>query len=212
MSRAPAPAAALAPLSFALEPAILDAETREAIEELNSLQFAAVESAEDATEAAELLREIVRKKDVFSAMLNGLIKPVEQRVKDFKALFKPGLEARAASEAKVKALLGAFQLKQEAERRRLLAEATKAAQERKPAALSTALIAAQAVSPGKLEGVAVRSIWTAEIFNPAIVPCEWRVPDEKRINAHARNTPADREPEPVPGVRFVLDAQVSARR
>ncbi len=201
----------LAPLTFDIQPAMLATETAEAIDELNSLQDATVDSDDDAAEAAALLREIVRKKDVFSALRDGLLKPVKRRVTDFAALFKPALDARTASEVKLKRLLADFTLGKQAEQRKQLAAAAEAAQARQPEAMSTALIAAHEAAPSKLEGVGVRSKWVVKRIAEDLLPDEYWTPDVKKIEAVAREASPDDRPV-IPGVVFELDATVSARR
>jgi hypothetical protein len=202
----------LAPVAIALDPLAIDRATTDAIAELNALQEATIDDDADLTAAAEKLREIVRDKDIAAAMLGSVVKPLEQAKKAVNAIFKTWIDTKTASEVKVKRLIADFQLAQQAEQRRQLAAAAKAAQERKPAELTTALVAASDAAPSRLEGVSVKPKWVARIKSPDLVPYEWCTPDVKRIDAHARETPTDRPPEPIAGVIFELDATVTARR
>jgi hypothetical protein len=63
----------------------------------------------------------------------------------------------------------------------------------------------------KPSGASTREVWEAEIIDASAVPREWCLPDEKRIAALARTTPADTEPVQIPGVRYVRKAVVVGR-
>jgi hypothetical protein len=78
--------------------------------------------------------------------------------------------------------------------------------------MTAALAATSAVVTEAPKGTSVREVWTAEIFNAAIVPCSYHVVDENRIQAEARATPANQEPAPIPGVRFFKRAETTMRR
>lgn len=212
MTRAIVKAAPLAPITITFDPLAVDAANAAAIEELNGLQGASIDTDAEAAEAAELLRDVVREKDAIASMRDKLLRPVEALKKAVNDLFKPAYGARAASEEKIKSLIKAFQLAKLAEQRKQLAAASQAASARQPEAMSTALIAAHDAAPAKLDGVGFRPKWVARIKSPDLVPYEWCTPDVKRIDEHARKTPVDDEPTPIPGVLFERDASVSARR
>lgn len=98
---------------------------------------------------------------------------------------------------------------------RLAAEAHTAAQLGAPGAhevMSQALAATSAVVTAAPQGTSVREVWTAEVFNPSIVPCSYHVVDLARIQAEARATPSNVEPAPIAGVRFVKRAETTMRR
>lgn len=63
----------------------------------------------------------------------------------------------------------------------------------------------------KAKGASTREVWRAEIVDMAAVPREWCVPDDARIRAMARGTPAAAEPTPIPGVAFIRDSVVVGR-
>ena len=67
---------------------------------------------------------------------------------------------------------------------------------------------AQASAPA---GTSMRQVWKAQVTDPAAVPREFCVPDEKRINQIARETPAGARPPAIPGVHFYLDTQTTVR-
>lgn len=192
-------------------PLAVQAAKVEAIEQLTSLQKATIDNDDEAAEGAALLRQTVDERKQIEAMQAGLLQPLNAAVKAVKALFQPALQAKAASEAKLRELVGGYQLARAAEQRRLLNEAAKAAQQREPAALTTALAAATAAEPEKLAGVGFREVWAVRRIAADLVPYEWCVPDEARIRKHARETPIDSEPSPIPGVLFERVASTTVR-
>lgn len=201
------------PVTITFDPLAVESATAAAIEELNALQDVAIESDEDEAEAAAVLRDIVREKDAIEALLARWLAPVKAQENQIKAAFKPALDAKVASERKLKDLIGAWQLAKKAERRKALAAATAAAQARNPEAIATALVAASAAAPRKLEGVGVRAVWKVKRIAEDLLTREWLCPDEKKIAAYARAFDPDKDPNgTVPGVVFELDASVSAKR
>jgi chromosome segregation ATPase len=213
-----APLAPYQPPSITIDHKALQTRAAAAIAELNSLQGATIETPEDAREAAELLRTIVRDKDKITEQIEWLCLPlkeakraIENKAKEIKALFKAEAEAKAGSEALVKRLLGAYHTAQQAEQRRQMQAAAQAAQERKPEALTTALVAAQGAAPPRLDGVSIRPKWVVKRIAEDLLPDEYWTPDRAKIEAVAKAaTPED--PPIIPGVIFELDATVSARR
>lgn len=202
-----------APVTIAYDPLAATKATTEAIEYLNALQGVTIESDADAAEAAEELRNVVRQKDLAAALREEWLAPAKAMVTRVNAGFKPALDAWSAAEAKLKDLLGKFQLAKAAEQRRLLAEAAAAASARQPEAIATALTAAHTAAPKKLEGVGVRAVWKVKRIAADLLPREWLCPDEKKIAAYARGFDPEGDPNgTVPGVIFELDATVTAKR
>jgi len=61
----------------------------------------------------------------------------------------------------------------------------------------------------KIAGQSVRVTWKASVVDPASVPRDWCIPDQKRLDAHARAT---RGAVPVRGVQFVPIETTAQRR
>lgn len=203
------------PVRIAFNPLAVETAKAAAIEQLNDLQGATIDNDDELDQFSALLVDTVAERKLIERMREEVLAPVKAALKavtsTVDALFKPSLQAKEASERKLRELVGTYQQAKAAEQRRLIAEASAAARDRKPEELSTALVAAQAVAPGKLVGVGVREVWKATVKAPGLVPYEWTVPDEKRINAHARNTPIDQEPTPIGGVTFERVASTTVR-
>lgn len=183
----------------------------EAIEQLTGLQAASIDNDDEAAEGAALLVQTVDERKQIESMREGLRAPLKAALKAIDALFAPALQAKEASERKLRELVGQYQLHKAGEQRRLLAEAAKAAQQREPAALTTALAKASAAEPGKLAGVGFREVWAVKRIDAGLVPHSWCTPDEARIKKHARETPIDREPAPIAGVFFERVASTTVR-
>lgn len=197
--------------TVAFDPLAVDRAKAEALEELHGLQSATIDNDVELAEAAEMLRDVVAERKAIETMRDGLRSPAKALLKAVDNLFAVALDAKTASEAKLRSLVGAYQVAKAAEQRRLMVVAREAATAREPAALTTALVAATESAPMKIEGVGVREIWTVKRIAAELVPYEWCVPDESRIKRHARETPIDRDPEPIPGVIFERAAQTTVR-
>jgi hypothetical protein len=211
----PAVSEQIIPVRISFNPLAVDKAKTDAITQLNELQGATIDNDADLQEFTVLLRETVAERKLIEGMRDEVLSPIKSALKTatatVEALFRVSLEAKQASEKKLRELVGAYQQAKATEQRKQIAEAAAAAQARDPAALTQALVAAQGAAPGKLGGVSVREVWVAAVKAPDLVPFEWRAPDEKRIAAHAKNTPIDQDPTPIPGVLFIREARTTVR-
>ncbi len=203
------------PLKISFDPLAVDRAKAGALEQLNNLQGATIDNDDELDQFTSLLVETVAERKLIEAMQAEVLAPIEASLKTakltVKGLFRTALEAKQASELKLRELVGVYQAAKAEAQRQLTAQAAAAAQARNPAALSKALVAASVAAPTKLAGVAVKEVWVAFIKSPDLVPYEYLTPDEKKIAKHARETPINKEPEPIPGVLFTREARTTVR-
>lgn len=203
------------PVRIAFNPLAVEQAKTEAIAQLNDLQGATIDNDDELQVFSALLVDTVRERKLIETMRDEVLSPIKAALKaataTIDALFKPTLSAKEASELKLRELVGGYQQLKAAEQRRLMSEAAAAAQARKPAELTTALIAAGEAAPKKIASVGVKETWVARIKSPDLVPYEWCTPDEKRIQAHAKATPIDRDPTPIGGVLYERVASTTVR-
>jgi hypothetical protein len=203
------------PIKISFDPLAVDTAKAEALDQLNGLQGATIDNDEELSIFSALLVETTRDRKLIEAMQAEVLAPIEAALKTAKAtvsgLFRTALETKQASETQLRALVAKYQTGKLAAQRELMAQAAAAAQARKPDELSKALVAASNLAPVKISGVTVTEKWQAKIKAPDLVPYEWCVPDEKRIAKHARETPIDRDPSPIPGVTFERVAGTTVR-
>lgn len=106
----------------------------------------------------------------------------------------------------IEARLKAYTLEKEVNRQKALKAAAEAANGSDGEKLTQALQLASASQPQKLDGVSIKPKWVGRIINPALVVREYCVPDQKLIDAHCKRFRIDEQPDPIPGVKFELDA------
>src|SRR5688572_12537460 len=128
-------------------PLAIEKAKTEALGELEQLQGATIDNDAELDEFASLLVSTVAERKTIEKMRDELRAPAKAMLKAVDALFGVALQAKEASERKLRELVGTYQQAKAAETRRLMAAAATAAQERKPEALTQALVAASAAAP-----------------------------------------------------------------
>jgi hypothetical protein len=160
-------------------------------------------------EANALLKDLKAELKAIDEMKTSATKPMNESIKIVRAWFRPLEDLGEAIEAKLKQKIAtctlALRKKAEEDSQKLLAAADSSDYN-----TLTTLVQEAQVAP-TLKGTSVREVWVATIAYPNAVPRDWCVPDDKRIAAHARNTPIDQAPTPIAGVTFMKKAVVSAR-
>ncbi len=161
------------------------------------------------TEANALLKDLKVELKAIDEMKTSATKPMNESLKTVRSWFKPLEELGEAIEAQLKQKIAsctlALRKKAEEDSQKLLAAADNSDYN-----TLTTLVQEAQVAP-TLKGTSVREVWVATIAYPSAVPRDWCVPDDKRIAAHARNTPIEQAPTPIAGVTFMKKAVVSAR-
>jgi len=160
-------------------------------------------------EANALLKDLKAELKAIDEMKTSATKPMNESLKIVRAWFRPLEDLGEAIEAKLKQKIAtctlALRKKAEEDSQKLLAAADSSDYN-----TLTTLVQEAQVAP-TLKGTSVREVWVATVAYPNAVPRDWCVPDDKRIAAHARNTPIEQAPTPIAGVTFMKKAVVSAR-
>lgn len=162
-----------------------------------------------ANEAAQL---VLRARDALEADRTAVTGPLYKTKAWIDAQYRPVRETIDEAARIIKAEMGAFVQAQRAEEQRKWNEAQAAHAAGQHEAMALALNERTAIVTAAPTGTTVTETWTAEVFNPGLVPYAFLCPDLAKIGAHASATSLDREPEPIPGVRFKKVAAVTVRR
>lgn len=160
------------------------------------------------------LRDVCRAKDAIEEKRKSFTTPLNAVLRQLNDEFRPAREALEAVERQLKAAIGAYRVAELATQRAAYELAARAMQANEPRVLTEALAVAEQAGPAELAGTSVREVWTAEVIAPDLLPETYtkRVPDVERIDEAASSTPADKEPTPIPGVKFVKKQIVTVRR
>jgi hypothetical protein len=184
-------------------------ELAQASQLARSLQIVDAASLAEANEWCKIL---LSERDALEAMRTSVTKPMLDAKRRVDEWFKPLTQAIDQAVGHLKPLIGMFL---QAERQRQAVEYQRAleahAQGQHTQAVAALNVAGSAaVAPP--DGTSMREVWRAQVVNPGMLTREWLIPDEAKIEAHAKATPANAEPYPVPGVRFYKEASVTVRR
>lgn len=199
-------------LSLAFDPAALQASHDKAAALLAALKGHTIQNDQELATVNQALRSLLKEKDATKEAKESVTKPWNQALTNFRAIFKPTETVQTQLEAVLKAMIGSYELQKNREYQALYAKATAAAQADNTVAMTEALVAASEAQPTKLAGTSVRHVWKARVISPDLIPHAFLMPDLVAIQAHASACKADQTPEPIPGVKFELEAIVAVRR
>lgn len=200
-------------LSFGtFDPQALQASQDKAMALLAALKGQEIHNDVELATVNQALRSLLKEKDATREAKEAVTKPWNQALNNFRALFKPSETAQGQLESVLKAMIGAYELRKNREHQALYAKATAAANAGDATAGSLVVAAAEA-APQKLAGTSVRHVWKAQVIAPDLLPRAFLQPDLIAIQAHASAHKSDQTPpEPIPGVKFNLEAIVAVRR
>jgi hypothetical protein len=179
--------------------------------ELAQLAQLSIENAQDAKEANDYLRDRQRELDAVEKMLSETLAPIREGEKRIRGLFAPTLARCKEVVAIMRNMLANWEKTQREAQRKALAEAAAVAQTRDAAALTTALVKAEAAAPQKLEGTSFIRTWKVARIVEGLLLREYLCPDLKKIEAIGKAHKGD-EPPIVPGVVWVEDFSPRVRR
>ena len=215
------------------EIAIIEKEVPDVIAQAQSIL---VTNNEQETRAVEFLKTIKAMQNEVHETFDPIVEKAYETHKEATARRNKFLNPLLEAEKRIKGLVSNFRIemerkrleqerklreeaekKAEAERQRLAKQAEKAAakgNEEKAAELLARSEAVQAPTvivekqTVQQEGMGVRTVWKAKIVNPAAVPREYCIPNEKLIDSIAKSTKGTLK---VPGVEFYEESNVSMR-
>jgi hypothetical protein len=171
-----------------------------------------VKDPDSAQEAVAWLGDIQDEQKAIKEMKDSALKPMRESEKQIRDWFRPIEETLSAAERAVKQKIGEYELANKQLQREAFERASDLHQAGDHIAARAEIQVANAHAGNrKPSGASTREVWEAEIIDASAVPREWCLPDEKRIAALARTTPADTEPVQIPGVRYVRKAVVAGR-
>ena len=166
--------------------------------------------------------EITRPIDDSKARIMGLFRPIEDKLKKAEVIIKQGIlsyEKKIAEENR-RLQEEANRLAKEAEERRkaaIVKDAETALEQGKPELAVAYIEKAEAVFVAPInvakerrpEGISTVRVWKYEILDPLLIPREFLIVDETKLQKYAT---AMRETAKVEGVRFYEDTIISAKR
>lgn len=185
---------------------------KENVEFLEVVKGYVIQNDEEYADAAELLKVVKSKTKLLDEERTVSVKPLNDEVKEINAWFKPALDRLKQCETELKRIMGAYSLAKAQEQQRLLAEASKAAEEAlvtssNPQANVMALVQqATAAQAPKVVGVSVSKVWKWELVDASQIPLEYWSIDAAKIEAAVKAGARE-----IPGVRVYEDARVVAR-
>jgi hypothetical protein len=160
----------------------------------------------------EFLKEILRERDGLEEVRKAGPGALDSIVRGLNAKFKPLRDKLDVAAANLKNAIGTYVVAERRKQEEAYQAAALAHAEGKHSEAQQALASAVGVQTTAVQGTSVREVWAVKRIAADLLPREWLVPDEARIAAHARTTPIDTDPTPIPGVVFERVPAVSARR
>lgn len=173
----------------------------EALEEAEKLE---IETQEDVDFVQAELINIKQQWQQWEEKRKGITKPMNDALREVRALFKPVQDGLKSLESVLKRKLLQAKEREAAEQARLLAAASQA---EKPEEVKAALIRASETRV-EMPGASVIETWRWEVVDANAIPREYLIPDEKKINAVVR---AAKENTNIPGVRTWVEKSLRQR-
>lgn len=161
--------------------------------------------------ADALLNEVMKEHDGLEAVREAGPGALGSLVRVLNAKFKPLRDELEKARDHLKAQIGAYAVAQRAEQVASYQAAAAAHVAGEHSEAAAALAAASAADTATPQGTNVREVWAVKRIALDLLPREWMVADEARIDKLARETPIDETPI-VPGVIFEKVPHVTKRR
>jgi len=201
----------LVPL-FAFSPAELEHKKSVLIDANNFIQTLHVTDEATLATADKLCKGLASERKAIEEMRTSLTRPLNAALKTANGWFKPLLELCEGAEAHLKKHeIGRYLAEQRALQEKAYQAAASAHVAGAHAEAQSALAVASSVTTAAPHGTSVREVWRAQVIDPELIPRQYLIPDEPAIQRHARGTPIDQVPEPIPGVRFFKEPIVTVR-
>jgi len=185
----------------------IETKIAKAREVLDTFKDWSPKTQEDLETVATLLRGVKAQRNEIEALEQAERKPLNAKLKESSDRFKSVKTLWADAEVMLKSKIAAARLLEDERNRKALVAAADAHAAGDAQGVVDAL--AQGTNVRDLPGISTSKQWTFIIDDPALLPREFLMPNEKLLKEHCAHT-KDREPTPVPGVRFVPDVRVAA--
>lgn len=191
-------------LAFSIEQRI--AKAREVLDEFKDWS---PKTQEDLETVAKLLRGVKAQRNEIEALEQSERKPLNAKLKESSERFKSVKTLWADAEVMLKAKISAARLLEDERNRKALVAAADAHAAGNAQGVVDAL--ATGTNVRDIPGISTSKQWLYEIVDESLLPPEFwiRVPNHSLLKEHCAHT-KDREPTPVPGVRFIPDVRVAA--
>jgi len=168
-----------------------------------------VADADEYAFADAVLTDIVTRKDAAVAMRKRATAHMYAAAREVESWFRPLVGALESGEGALKRAMGAYRARVAAEAAAARELAAQAADAGDAEGLHAALSVAAAPPP---EGRArVRMVWRVKRIAEGLLPREYWCVDRAKIDAAAKAAKGD-EPPVIPGVEFVREAEIGAKR
>ena len=188
-----------------------DRYRQEALEVLQALRTEplVVDSDRAAESVGQAIAECALQKRELETLLKAITKPINDGLKQARALFKPAIDALDQVERELRKPLAAYRLAQH----NAVAAARERALKAAEAGDTEALHAALAVPDPKAgdSATTTRFRWVVDHVDEANMPRDWMTADMNKLNTLCRLTSGQDEIEAVPGVTFRREATVVRR-
>jgi len=198
--------------AIVFSPSATQAKLKVASDALRVVEQLVVKDPDSAQAAADWLGDLQDELKAIREMKDSALKPMRESEKQIRDWFRPVEETLTQAVTAVKGKIGEYTLANEQRQREAFTRASELhAAGDHISARAEIQQANHHASNRKPSGASTREVWEAEIVDAAAVPRDWCVPDETRIAALARTTPASAEPAHIPGVRYVKKVIVVGR-
>ena len=187
----------------------IDGEHATTVAALAELDSFAVANDDDATFAADLIREVKGKHRQLDDRRKEVTGPLNATVKTINGWFKPALDALETAERRLKSQVAMFVQERERQTREALA-AVAAATDANEATKALAEAQTPAFLP---QGVSARMIWRWRVTDANAVPRSFCAPDAQLIENELRGAvKSGSSPPTIDGIEFFQETQMAVRR
>ena len=188
----------------------LTEETKRTTEAMALLQGFSIATEEDHARAGAILQVVKAQWNALEERRTAVTGPLNEALRTVNDWFRPVQGPLKDAERILKERISAFVLARKAANEAAMLAASEAAQAGDGA---TAMVHVGAIQEApKLQGISFKEVWSFEVVNIDEVPREFMCLDETKVRdaiwyADTQKTP----PRPIPGLRFFLKGQVTAR-
>lgn len=198
--------------TIVFSPETVAKKERTATDALRVVEGLIVKDQASAQSAADWLGDFQSELKAIKEMKDSALRPMRESEQRIRGWFRPVEDALTRGVDVIKAKIGEYELANRQLQREAFTRAADLHEQGDHISARAEIVTANGHAANrKPSGASTREVWEAEIVDASAVPREWCLPDERRIAALARTTPADTDPVQIPGVRYVRKAVVVGR-